>query len=77
MINFWYLQKTKEQKLTERNKRKEGEWEGEREHKIENTIVKEIICIILHFLADSLKKETDEINFNVRFYLDQYIQTLI
>ena len=42
-----------------------------------NTIVKEIICIILNFLADSLKKETDEINFNVRFYLDQYIQTLI
>ena len=35
MINFWYLQKTKEQKLTERNKKKDGEWEGERQHKIE------------------------------------------
>ena len=81
MINFWYLQKTKRTKANwKKEKRKKGsERERKREHKREKKYNSKR-NYIYNFKFPSRfikKKETDEINFNARFYLDQYIQTLI
>lgn len=87
MINFWYLQKTKEQKLTERNKKKDGEWEGERQHKIEKKynskrnmynfkfssrlIIKKKLMKLILMLG-FIYTNTSKLFFNLNSYLNSY-----